>query len=124
MAASVPAGAAGIADIEYDNAVRSFRAGRTADAYGLFIDLANRGDPDAARIALFMYSYGATLYGSHWDANPPDVAYWNMLIRNSGTSARPASEFQPIAMKSQKSRQKARTPTPPMGLKRVAVSTN
>src|SRR5262252_8735943 len=73
--------------------LRSFRAGRLSDAFGRFVDLANRGDVDSARIALFLQSYGPVLYGKDWDAGPDNVAYWNMLIRNSGTSARPLPEY-------------------------------
>lgn len=83
---------------EFDQAVRSFRAGRTSEAFGQFIELANRGDVDAARIALFMHSYGPVLYGKHWDAGAKDVAYWSQLVRNSGTSGRPLPEFQPTVL--------------------------
>lgn len=87
--------ASSLADREYEAAVKAFRGGRTSDAWGRFHDLANRGDPDAARIALFLHAYGPVLYGKHWDALAHDVAYWNSLVRNSGASARPVGEFQP-----------------------------
>lgn len=95
MGASGASQASGLAEREYEAAVKSFRSGRTSDAWGRFHDLANRGDPDAARIALFLHAYGPVLYGKHWDALPHDVAYWNSLVRNSGASARPVEEFQP-----------------------------
>ena len=123
MATGSPAAAAGIADIEYADAVRSFRSGRTSDAYGQFIDLANRGDVDSARIALFLYSYGSTLYGKHWDALDQDVAYWRSLIRNSGTSGRPAGEFQPTVLAPQKLKTKpASRSARAAGVKSVALS--
>ena len=96
MLAPTPrAHAADGADREYQEAVRAFREGRTSDAFGRFIDLANRGDVDAARIALFMHSYGAPLYGKYWEAGAQDVAHWQSLVRNSGNSGRPVAEFQP-----------------------------
>jgi hypothetical protein len=98
LAISLPSGAAAPVEREYADAVKSFRTGRTAEAFGRFIELANRGDVDAARIALFLHSYGAVLFNKQWEADPRDVAYWTMLVRNSGTSARPLPEFQPTVL--------------------------
>jgi hypothetical protein len=94
-AAIGPAAASRVADAEYDAAVQAFRAGRTSDAFGRFIELANRGDVDAARIALFMHAYGPVLYGKYWEAGSQDVAYWTSLVRNSPKAGRPIAEFQP-----------------------------
>ena len=94
LACSLPASAASPVEREYDQAVRSFRAGRLSEAFGRFVDLANRGDVDSARIALFMQSYGSALYGKQWDAGPENAAYWSMLVRNSGTSTRALPEVQ------------------------------
>ena len=91
-----------LAQREYDDAVATFKAGRTSEAFGRFMDLANRGDADAARIALFMNQYGTTLYGKYWDVLPRDVDYWQQLVRNSGTAARPVAEFQPLVVGSRK----------------------
>jgi len=96
LAASFPSGAASPAEREFAQAVQSFRSGRTAAAYGQFMALANRGDVDSARIALFMSNYGPLLYGRHWDVLPRDAEYWTLLVHNSGTSGRPAPEFQPL----------------------------
>ena len=99
MLAPTPrAHAAGAADREYQEAVQAFREGRTSDAFGRFIDLANRGDVDAARIALFMHSYGPVLFGKQWDAGSQDVAYWTTLVRNSGSTARALPEFAPTVL--------------------------
>lgn len=94
----LPARAADHVERQYGDAVRSFRGGRTAEAFGQFVDLANRGDVDSARIALLMYMYGPTLFGRHWDAAPQDVTYWHSLVRNSGTSTRPPVEFPPTVL--------------------------
>ena len=98
MMFSMPSGAVSPVQREYDDAVRLFRTGRTSHAFGQFIDLANRGDVDSARIALFLHMYGPVLFGKQWDAGPPDVAYWTMLVRNSGTSARPMPDFAPTVL--------------------------
>lgn len=107
LAISLPSGAVAPVEREYADAVKSFRSGRTAEAFGRFIELANRGDVDAARIALFLHSYGAVLFNKQWEADPRDVAYWSLLIRNSGASARPLPEFPPTVLNP--ARPKART---------------
>ena len=99
LAASLPALAGNLAEREYERAVQSFRAGRLSEAFGQFMELANRGDVDSARVALFMHSYGPVLYGKQWDAGPQNVAYWDTLVRNSGSSARLVPEFQPTVLK-------------------------
>jgi hypothetical protein len=94
LAASFPSGAAAAGEHEYDAAVTSFRTGRTSEAFGQFMSLANHGDADAARIALFMYNYGNALYGKEWDVLPSAVASWDKLVRDSGTPGRQLPEFQ------------------------------
>jgi hypothetical protein len=116
---SLPSGAAPFVEREYQEATRSFRAGRLSEAFGRFQDLANRGDPDAARVALFMHAYGPTLYGKHWDALPQDVAYWASLVRNSGTSARAAGEFEPTVLKPSPGKARA-AERAPSGMQKVA----
>jgi hypothetical protein len=101
---SVASTAAGLAEREYADAVQSFRTGRTSVAFGQFLALAQRGDVDSARIALFLYSYGPVLYGKQWDVLPADVDYWNTLVRNSGTTARPMPEFAPTVLQPSKAR--------------------
>lgn len=86
------------ADREFAAAVDQFKEGRRAHAFGMFIALANRGDVDAARIALFMHTYGPLLYGVHWDAGEEDREYWSTLVRNSSTAGRPQPAFLPLAV--------------------------
>jgi hypothetical protein len=81
-------------EAEFSAAVQRFREGRTSDAFGRFTRLANDGDADAARIALFLLRYGPTLYGSHWDAQTEDVEYWNNLAASSLGRAAPV--FRPL----------------------------
>ena len=78
---------------DFAAAVQQYRSGRMSDAYGRFIRLADAGDPDAARIALFMHKFGPVLYGTYWDANPEDMAYWTHLA--SKASSRPDPAFRP-----------------------------
>ena len=98
LALSLPSGAASPVEREYADAVKSFRSGRLSEAFGQFMAIANRGDVDAARVALFMHMYGPVLYGKQWDAGDQNVAYWTMLVRNSGSSARPMPEFKPTVL--------------------------
>lgn len=77
----------------FADAVQQYRAGHLSDAFGRFFALANEGDADAARIALFMHQYGPTLYGRYWDAPPQDVARWQLLQDRRGVHQEP--RFQP-----------------------------
>ena len=60
----------------FDAAAASLRAGRAAEAYGRFVALADAGDVDAARLALMMYRFGPTVFGSRWDASTEQLAAW------------------------------------------------
>lgn len=77
----------------YDEAVSRFRSSDWADAYGRFMDLANKGDADAARITLFMLRYGPRLHGSYWHALPHEVRRWERLA--SSAAGRKSPEFVP-----------------------------
>ncbi len=58
-------------------AVDAFRAGRFPEAYGRFVRLADQGDAEAARLALWMYRRGPTLFGREWDATPEQLERWS-----------------------------------------------
>ena len=81
---------------EFSEAVQQFRNGRRSEAFGRFIALANRGDVDAARIALHLHTYGSLLYGTQWEAGRDDVDYWTTLVRNSPTAGRGQPEYAPF----------------------------
>ena len=66
---------------DYANALQQFRSGRLAEAYGQFTVLANRGDADAARIAIFMDQFGPALYGREWDVTPHEARAWEALAK-------------------------------------------
>lgn len=97
LAMLVPAlGTAAANDTDaFEQAVVQYQQGRWADAYGRFMALANDGDADAARTALFMYRYGPQLYNAHWDAMPAHVARWERLA--ASTQGRSSPVFQPVA---------------------------
>lgn len=69
-------------DQDYADALLQFRNGRLAEAFGGFTVLANRGDADAARIAIFMYQFGPVLYGRDWDVTPHEAKAWEALAKN------------------------------------------
>lgn len=79
----------------YDEAVAQYQQGHWANAYGQFMALANAGDADAARTALFMLRYGPQLYKAHWDAIPAQVRHWEQLAES--TQGRSTPLFQPVA---------------------------
>ncbi len=61
----------------HERAIAAFRAGRFPEAYGRFTALADLGDAEAARTALWMYQRGPSLFGSDWDATPDQLASWS-----------------------------------------------
>ena len=70
----------------YGAAVRLFRAGDYAGAYGRVADLADRGHAPSAQWALAMVSQGPLLFGSEWSATEAQMRRWSAL------SAREARE--------------------------------
>ena len=70
--------------VDFNSAIESFRKGQLADAYGRFIQLANRGHADSARYALLMCEHGLNLFGRDWDCAPDSVAAW---ARSAGVPA-------------------------------------
>lgn len=80
-------------DDEFANAVEKYQQSNWSHAYGRFMALAERGDSDAARIALFMHRYGPALYNNHWDAAPHELELWSSLSNQVG---RTPPAFQPI----------------------------
>ena len=61
------------ADHDFDSALQSYRSGRMSDAYGRMLALGLRGDPDAARVALFLGQQGTMLYGASWELTEADA---------------------------------------------------
>jgi hypothetical protein len=62
------------AEQDFDRALQSYRTGRMSDAYGRFLALGLKGDPDAARIALFLGQNGPMLHNTYWELTDVDAA--------------------------------------------------
>jgi hypothetical protein len=86
-------GAAAAPDAGYSQAVQQYRNGRWSAAYGRFMVLANDGNVEAARIALFMHQHGRLLYASDWDASEEELDLWSKMagVRPPGEAERVAS---------------------------------
>ena len=61
------------ADHDFDGALQSYRSGRMSEAYGRMLTLGLKGDPDAARIALFLGEQGTMVYGALWELTDTDA---------------------------------------------------
>jgi hypothetical protein len=72
---------------QFAQALRLYRSGRWAAAYGRFMVLADQGHARSARIALAMLRDGPSRYGSQWDAEEWQVQAW----------ARAALRVDPVA---------------------------
>lgn len=81
-------------DTAFHEAVASYRQGRWADSFGPFADLASKGDPDAARIALFMHRNGPILFGTYWDATKEEQSAWQQVAATARGRAEPV--FVPL----------------------------
>jgi hypothetical protein len=64
----------------FAEALRLHRSGRWSAAYGRFLQLADAGHVDAARIALQMLRHGGELYGTEWTAAASQVAAWERTV--------------------------------------------
>ena len=66
-------------DPAFVQAVQDHQAGHWSSAYARFFVLANSGNVEAARIALFMHRHGKLLYNSDWAASEDDLALWGRM---------------------------------------------
>lgn len=73
------AGAALLQRASYRLALEDWRSGNWDSAYERFADLANRGDPDGARMALLLYRTAPTALRSGWDTEDMDLSLWMRL---------------------------------------------
>lgn len=78
VSSTVPAAAGN--EAQFQQAMTLYKQARWAGAYGRFCELADRGHPEAARIALFMLRYGTELYGSAWSASQDQIDGWIYLV--------------------------------------------
>jgi hypothetical protein len=66
-------------EADFSEVLKLYHQAKFAGAYGRFCALADRGHPEAARIALFMLRYGKELYGSDWSASQGQIDGWTAL---------------------------------------------
>ena len=74
----------------FEAAQAHYEAGRYAQAYALFAQLADCGHREAARIALQMRRFGPELYGVVFEASPSRLARWQGTL-SADASAGPGS---------------------------------
>jgi hypothetical protein len=70
----------------FEAAQAHYEAGRYAQAYALFAELADCGHRDAARIALQMRRFGPELYGEVFEASPSRLARWQGTLAADATA--------------------------------------
>ncbi|MBT9505706.1 hypothetical protein [Rhodoferax sp.] len=66
-------------DVAFKQAMEQHKLGNWSHAYGRFSALADGGDAEAARIALFMLRHGSEMYGLKWGASQPQIDQWTKL---------------------------------------------
>lgn len=65
---------------QFGAALAAFRSRHYAGAYRQFVELADQGHAEAARIAWQMYRWGPALYGARWHASEPQLRAWSALV--------------------------------------------
>ena len=64
--------------------MRVLDAQRYAAAFGCLAALADRGDPQAARMALALVRYRPSLAGAAWSATDGQQQHWQALANDGG----------------------------------------
>lgn len=73
-------------DKALDAAAAQYRAANWGEAFDRMAALADAGHPGAARIALFMHTYGPQMYGRYWRVDPQRAQRWE----RAAATAQPA----------------------------------
>lgn len=63
----------------FDDAMSAYERNHWERAYGSFVELADLGHAEAARLSLQMWRYGPALYGTRFVATPHQVEQWARL---------------------------------------------
>lgn len=79
IATTTPATPVTSSDATFKQAMEQHKLGNWSHAYGRFSALADGGDAEAARIALFMLRHGSDMYGLEWGASQPQIDQWTKL---------------------------------------------
>lgn len=61
----------------FDAALQAYERNHWPQAYAALARLADRGHPEAARIALQMWAHGPKLYGTEFNATARQVSFWS-----------------------------------------------
>jgi len=82
-----------VRDDRFDAAVRQYRDGQWVSAFDQLAALADQDHAPAAKLALLMLRYGASLYGVAFSVRPTQVARWaqRALRVSSRATASPSS---------------------------------
>ena len=80
LAPAAPASADEARTLEYARTL--YMQHQWAGAFGRFAALADRGNKEAAQIALFMVRHGSQLYKTEWSATPGQIGRWVRLTRS------------------------------------------
>jgi hypothetical protein len=80
------------AEYDFDGALHSLRTGRMSEAYGRFLTLGLQGDPDAARVALFLGQNGTLLFGAMWELTDLDAASLRRVASRPSLRPQPQPE--------------------------------
>ena len=68
----------------FDAAQLAYENCHWQEAFAAFAELADRGRPEAARIALLMWRYGPALYRSAFSADAERRRRWSLLVTPMG----------------------------------------
>lgn len=74
------ASAAQTGEVVFADALQLYRHGHFTAAYARFVQLADTGHAESARVALAMLRHGPDLYGHQWTATPEQVAGWERAV--------------------------------------------
>ena len=66
-------------DVAFNRAMDQHKQGHWSDTYRRFSELADEGDPEAARIALLMFRHGSKMYGGDCGASQAQIHQWTKL---------------------------------------------
>ncbi len=76
-------------DDGFDAAVTLYDRGAWPEAFAALVRLANQGHAQAAKLALLMLRYGASLYGTAFRAEAPQIAPWAARVIDAGKATSP-----------------------------------
>lgn len=74
----------------FEGALQAYRDNHWRDAFAAFARLADRGHPEASRVALQMWTWGPRLYGVGFDASVQQVERWRRQRVAALAGAEPA----------------------------------